>query len=820
MSTASEAGPVPLHGVRVIDLSNGVAGAYGAKMLAAWGADVIKVEPPEGDPTRHRLPRVGDSADGSILFGYLNTGKRSVAVDPLTREGIEALTALVAPADVVIESHAPGWWARRGLDLAAARKANPALIVCSVTPYGQDGPQAGWLSTPLTAFAAGGQMMVTGDEDKPPMKTAGYQADYQAGLHVFSSVATALVAVKRGEPGDHLDISMQEVQNACLEGFGPAAMVRGSDASRAGNQLRAIWGMYACADGWVGVSAMARQTGAVYACIGRPELADDPAFLNLLLNPEMNEVVQVLIGEWAAERTAAEIFAEAGRQRAPFSLVATPEDLLENAQLKHQGFWQTLEHPVLGEHKVPGMPFTLDDVLPVQSRAPLLGEHTGELLGPTHGGDSREEVPVSGQRKPLLDGVRVLDFSQVWAGPYAARFMADMGADVIHIEGPNFADAVRGVGRSEEPRGFDQSAYFNEYNRNKRGMALAMDKPEGHEAFLRLLAKSDIVLENWSVGVADRLGVSWDVIREANPRAIFIQMPAFGQTGPEANRVGFGPGIEQMGGLVALQGYEGEGPHRSGISYGDPNAGIVAAGAAAIGLLHRENTGEGCHIVLRQRDNLTGMVGEYMVAASIGIDIPRQMGNRDLQMAPHGVYRCLDDSGRYQADVAGNIVRELTDTWVAIACEDDEQWERLKGLIGDPRLNRADYDTLAGRKADEGTLDQVVGEWTATREAEAAADELQAAGVAATPVLSPLMLLGNRQMVARQAFTSYDHPIAGTQISTRPVWRLQDRLFRTVGPAPCFGEHNREVLRELGDYSDSEIDALEAAGVITDEPTA
>ncbi len=820
MPTASEAGPVPLQGIRVIDLSNGVAGAYGAKLLAAWGADVIKVEPPEGDPTRQRLPRVGDSPDGSVLFGYLNTGKRSVVVDAMTREGIEALRDLVGTADVVIESQAPGWWARRGLDLDAARADNPSLIVCSVTPYGQNGPQAGWRATALTAFASGGQLMLSGDEDKPPMKTAGYQAEYQAGLHAFSSIATALYAVKAGGRGDHIDLSMQEVQNASLEGFGPAAMVRGSDASRTGNQLRAIWGMYQCADGWVGVSAMARQTGAVYDCIGRPELADDPAFVNLLLNPEMNDVVKVMIGDWAAERTAAEIFAEAGRKRAPFSLVATPEDLLDNAQLKHQGFWQTLEHPVLGTHQMPGMAFTIDDEMAVQSRAPLLGEHTSEVLAPHNGHGHREQTAPAVPARPLLDGVRVLDFSQVWAGPYAARFWGDMGADVIHIEGPDFADAVRGVGRSQEPRGFDQSSYFNEYNRNKRGMALALDKPEGYEAFLRLLAKSDIVLENWSVGVADRLGLSWNAIHKANPRAIFVQMPAFGQTGPESSRVGFGPGIEQMGGLVALQGYEGEGPHRSGISYGDPNAGILAAGAAAIGLIQRERTGEGCHIVVRQRDNLTGMVGEYMVAASIGVEMPRQIGNRDPQMAPHNVYRCADDEGRYQADVAGNIVRELKDTWIAIACEGDAEWKALKAVVGDHRLEDPAYDSFFGRKQHEAAIDAVLSDWAATQEAGAAAVALQAAGVAAAPVLSPLMLIGDPQMVARQAFTSYDHPIAGTQLSSRPVWRLHDRIFKGVGPAPCFGEHNRAILRELGGYGDAEIDVLEAAGVITDEPTA
>jgi crotonobetainyl-CoA:carnitine CoA-transferase CaiB-like acyl-CoA transferase len=420
----------------------------------------------------------------------------------------------------------------------------------------------------------------------------------------------------------------------------------------------------------------------------------------------------------------------------------------------------------------------------------------------------------------LLDGVRVLDLTQVWAGPYAARFLADMGADVIHIEGPDFADAVRGVGRNQEPRGFDQSAYFNEYNRNKRGMALALDRPEGHAAFLRLVRESDVVIENWSVGVADRLGVNWEALSAANPNIVFVQMPAFGQSGPEAARVGFGPGIEQMGGLVSLQGYEGESPHKSGISYGDPNAGILAAGAVALGLLERGRTGEGCHLVVTQRNNLVGMVGEYMVAASIGAEMPRMIGNRDPQVAPHGVYRCRDDEGRFSADIAGNKVADLVDQWVAIAAEDDAAWTRLKGVIGDRRLETAAFDTLQGRLAARADIDAVIDAWTATREAHASAALLQAAGVSAAAVLSPLMVVRDAHLNARSFFTTYDHPIAGQQTTPRPVWRLSERPFTGIAPAPCFGEHNRVVLRDAGGYGDAEIDALEAAGVITDTPTA
>jgi crotonobetainyl-CoA:carnitine CoA-transferase CaiB-like acyl-CoA transferase len=561
---------------------------------------------------------------------------------------------------------------------------------------------------------------------------------------------------------------------------------------------------------------MARQTPAVYRCIGRPELADEPAFVNLLTNPEMNEVVATLIGDWAAQRTAAEVFEIAAQQRAPFSLVATPEDLLANSQLAHQGFWQTLEHPMLGTHQMPGMASALDGELPLLKRSPLLGEHTAEVLAELDTAPPR--APEVSAPRPFLHGVRVLDLTQVWAGPYGARFLADMGADVIHIEGPDFADAVRGVGRNQEERGFDQSSYFNEYNRNKRGMALALDRPEGHEAFMRLVAKSDVVIENWSVGVAARLGVDWAALVAANPQVVFVQMPAFGQTGPEAARVGFGPGIEQMGGLVSLQGYEGVSPHKSGISYGDPNAGILAAGAVALGLLKRNRTQRGCHVVVRQRDNLIGMVGEYMVAASVGAEMPRMIGNRDPQMAPHGVYRCLDDEGRYSADLLGNKVGDLTDTWIAIAVDGDGSWQALKSVIVDARLDRPEYDSLEGRLAARTEIDGVLSEWAARREANATAAKLQAAGVSATPVLSPLMVVRDHHLNARQFFTNYDHPIAGRQKTPRPVWRLAQRPFERLGPAPCFGEHNREVLLEVAGYSEAESDALEAAGVITNTP--
>ena len=808
-----------LEGMRVVDLSREPGAAYAARLFALLGADVVKVEPPEGDPLRRRGPRRGDDGESSTLFAYLNAAKRSAVLDPAVDADRAVLVRLIERADVVFEDGSPGWWAARGVDFAALTETHPRLVVVSVTPFGQDGPRAGWRATALTAHASGGQLMLCGDPEAPPLKVAGQQAYYQGGLHAFSGALTALYAVRRDGLGDHIDLSLQEVQAASLEAGGPIAMVREFDTGRAGNQARAVWGIYPCADGYVGVASMARQTGSVYRCIEHPELAEDPRFADLLNNPEMNEVASMLIEEWTMARGAQEIFEASQRHRAPFSLIPTPRALLDWAPLHASGFWSEVAHPTLGTHPLPGAPFTLNgERAHASGPAPRRGQHTTEVT--REAAEPAPAAPPAAHNARLpFEGLRVLDLSQVWAGPYAARFLADMGADVIHIEGPGFPDAVRGVGRGDDPRSFNKASYFNEYNRNKRGLALDLHRPEGMEAFKRLVPLADVVIENWSVGVSERLGMGYEDLRALNPRIVFVQMPGFSKELPESERVGFGPTIEQMGGLVALQGYEGGPPHKSGISYGDPIGGIVAAGATALGLWRREGTGEGCAIVVSQRDNVIGMVGEFMVAEALGIGYPVREGNRDPDAAPHNVYRTRDDSGRWQGDALGQPVAEFHDTWVAIAVDSNHAWRALCGVIRDARLDHPAYVTLAGRKAAEVAIDAVVGEWARERNATAVAEALQAAGVAACPVLSPLMLVQDAHLAARENFPTTVHPEAGEVRTSRPVWRMARRPTPRPAPAPTFGQHNREVLHDLAGYSDAEVDAFEASGLLATVPT-
>ncbi len=811
-----------LTGTRVIDLSTDVAGAFASRLLALYGADVIAIEPPGGHPLRWMTPRLGegDGPEFGALFAYLAAGKRSVVLDLDGDEDRERLRALIASADAVVESYAPGELAARGIDLDALVEAQPALVVTSITPYGQTGPKAGWRATALTSFASGGQMSLCGDPDQPPLKTAGHQAYYQGGLHGFAATVTALAAVARSGVGDRIDLSLQEVQATTLEGQGPSALTRGSEGMRSGNAARAAWGIHPSADGWVGLASMPRQSNSVYDCIGHPELKGDPTF-GSVWGIESNELLQVLVPEWTATRTAEEIFEESAKFRAPFSMIPTPRQLLDWKGLHDVDFWRHVEHPVLGTHALPGGPieFATSDREHDRggaSPAPLLGQHTDEVLeelaasAPTSSG-------APGEVTMPLDGVRVVDVTQVWAGPYATRFLADMGAEVIKVEGPTFADPIRTMGGATTPPEINLSSYFNEYNRNKLGVSLDIKHDSGLEALKRLIAASDVFIENWSSGVAERLGLGYEDVHALNPGIVYVSMPGFGHRGADAARIGFGPTIEQMGGLVALQGYEGGPPHRSGISYGDPIAGTAAAAAVAIGLARRERTGEGCYALVPQRDVIVSLVGEYMVAESLGHSVPTRLGNRDLEYAPHNVYPTRDEGPRPVIMPSGEVAIELFDRWLAIAIDSDHAWTALRGVIGEERLDDPRYEDVVGRRAEVEAIDGVIGQWTQDHDADDAAAELQAVGVAASSVLTPLLATTDEHLVARGMYLTYDHADAGHQRTAAPPWRMQRRPVSELRPAPRFGEHSVPLMRDIAGYDDEAIEAMANARVTTTE---
>ncbi len=245
--------------------------------------------------------------------------------------------------------------------------------------------------------------------------------------------------------------------------------------------------------------------------------------------------------------------------------------------------------------------------------------------------------------KPLpLEGIRIADLTMVWAGPYATRLLADMGAEVIKIESLAVWDQLRGLGSlpPDTPRLYNKSAYFNHNNRNKYGATFNLRHPRGKELFLELVKQCDVVMENYRAEVMDRLGLSFDELRAVKPDIILVSMPGHGKTGPERDYVAYGTNVEQLAGVVSLTGYEGEEAQKTGISFGDPMAGTAAAGAVAMALHYRNRTGRGQFIDLAQREALSTFVGAQMVGYSMNHELPERLGNKHPYHAPHGVYPC------------------------------------------------------------------------------------------------------------------------------------------------------------------------------------
>jgi crotonobetainyl-CoA:carnitine CoA-transferase CaiB-like acyl-CoA transferase len=427
----------------------------------------------------------------------------------------------------------------------------------------------------------------------------------------------------------------------------------------------------------------------------------------------------------------------------------------------------------------------------------------------THAGSAAGAAQAHGTDRPRkrlpLAGIRIADLTAVWAGPYATRLLADMGADVIKVESPGSPDLLRTLSMLPPgtERAYNKSAYFNHNNRNKYGASIDLSTPKGRDLFLDLVQVSDVVIENFRADVLDKLGLGYEVLRTARPDIILVSMPGHGKTGPEAGYIAYGTHVEQLAGLVSITGYEGGEPHKSGISYGDPVSGTAAAGAVMTALLYRRRTGKGQFIDLAQREALTALLGEYVVGYSMSRRLPVPAGNSHPAWAPHGVFPC---SG--------------SDEWVAIAVRTDREFEALCRVVGQPELaSDPRFADGLSRHRNRAELDEPIGVWTAQRSAEAAAEALQAASVPAGPVESFKQLLDDDpHLRARGFFEEVTHQDAGTWRMEGPVWRLSDTPAHIRRNAPAFAEHNRLVFHSLLGLGDAELQELERTRAIGNEP--
>ncbi|HZP28177.1 MAG TPA: CoA transferase [Acidimicrobiia bacterium] len=784
-----------LEALRVVDFSFGIAGGYCCRLLADAGADVVKVEPPEGDPWRAWTAGDApvDPVEGSALFRFLHHGVRSVAGQP----GDALVEQLVASADVVVDS-----FAADEFDAPALCARHPGLVVLSITPFGRTGPYAGRPCTEFTVQAESGGLAGRGGPDQVPIMAGGRISEWVAGTFAAVAVAAAARYARLTGHGEHIDFSVMETMNIAGGSYGQLAyQLAGSPPVTTVHRTFETPSIEPTLDGYVGFCTNSRaQFDAFLELIERRDLLGDAELATFAGRQkrwtEWNEAVHA----WTTRHTTADVVKRASELRIPVAPVLDGDSIFKCEHFRERGVF--VDDPT-GTFKMPRPAWRLDDEDPPPPRAaPRLGEHTGRV----EARPVQRAAPTETRRLPL-DGVRVIDLTAWWAGPVAAGMIAMLGADVIHVESVGRIDGMRMTGRLHGSDGewWERATHYLCANANKRNLTLDLTRSAGRELLARLVRESDAIIENFTPRVMANFGFTRERIRELNDRCILVRMPAFGLSGPWRDNSGFAQTMEQVSGLAWITGHAYDQPRiQRGPS--DPNAGMHAAFALVVGLARRDATGLGSHFEVTMVEGALNAAAEIAIERSAYGNVLGRDGNRGPHVAPQGLYRC-----------AG------FDRWLAVSVATDEHWRGLRAALGDPGW-AADpaLDTYAGRRARHDFLDERIGEWCAPLDADHAATVLLRHGVPAAAPRDARLTVANPQLAHRGFHEDVDHPVVGRRLVPTVPFRFASLDAAPGGrwirhPAPLLGQHNAEILTALG-VDPSELAELERTGIIGTRP--
>ncbi len=780
--------PGVLTGLRVLDLAD-QSGALAGRLLAGLGADVVLLERPGGSALRTIPPFMENvsAPDRSLFFWFYAAGKRSVLCDPTTPDGAALLDDLAGRADVLIDTGPPG-------GTAALCERHPRLIVASITPFGQSGPYRDWHASDLVAQAVGGMLAVNGHADGPPLQSLGLQAYHQAGVFAATGIVAALLSREQTGRGQHVDVSLQAAVAGSLEHVPGLFHQSGLVARRQGTlHWTRFFRLGRCKDGWVMHCTLGDWTSLIewVKADGFGAEIDDPALEEPMARQKQAERIFSVLDAWGARYTVAELYEGAQLRRIPYAAVRAPEALLSDPHLAERGFFVPIEHPGLGRTvRFPGVPFRIDDLPWHVTAPPRLDADREAVLGTWPAGEPARASQSASPGTPPLAGIRVLDFTWVVAGPVATRILADLGADVIKVERRNAVDF-----------GNRRGGLSGTLMRGKRSVVLNLGDARGVALARRLALASDVVIDNFSARVMSNLGLDHATLRTERPDLICARMTGYGLTGPDRDKVSYGPTLQALTGYTLLMGEPGRPPAGFGYSYSDLAAGNLGALAVLLALWHRRRTGTGALIDLAQQEAVASLLGPLLLERAVAGGVSSAVGNASQEApgAPHGVYPSAGD-----------------DRWIAIAVFDDAGWARFVRVAGDPAwADDPRFATHAGRGTHATELDRHVASWTRTLPADVAMERLQAAGVAAGRVANAAELCaGDPQLRARGHFVDVPTPRGTTVRLDGPAFLLSGTPAAVRGPGPLLGEHGDAVLAEVLGLEPHEIAALHAGGVI------
>ena len=784
-----------LAGVFVVELAGSLAGAHAAKLLGDLGAQVVCVEPEGGAPMR---------SDAARWAAYATS--RTAAA-----QGSEAAATWLARADVVIESSADAPLTIHP-DLVG-----PDALHLQISPFGRSGPYADWQGSDITDQAIGGYLYLSGRPDREPLQGPMGQAALAAGVMGAIGVMAGLHARRRGGGSQTIEVTHHEALAALHQFTDVRFSHAGNVLPRMGNRYAGPGspiGMYRASDGWIAFTVATAEHGQT--------LLEVTGLTHLLELPGITSVTDVMINAsildpalngWLAETTVEEAVELLQAVRLAVAPVLTMQEVLADPQLEARAWWQATE--VDGRTvRIPGPPFRIDDwkwqARPAPTNASFVDGTPPEPLPAL----ARSAAPDQADMAGPLAGIRVLDLTRVWAGPLAARSLAELGADVVMVEAPwarmplavpqSYVDASHFFPDDEAgDHPWNRNGFINKFAVDKRSVGLDISSPKARAVFERLVEQADVVIENYSPRVMPNLGLGEDRLRALNPHIVYVTMPGYGRTGPARDYSAYGPVLDSHAGLSTLMGYPELDAWKCGIAWPDPVAGIHATFAVLAALWSREHDPErrGMTVEVAQFETAVSMIGDRLVQSQLDGFDPPLPGNRSVTSAPQGVYPC-----------AG------VDRWLALTVPDDRRWAALCAAVGFP-ADWAVWDVEQRRRNHDG-IDAAMSTWTATRAPAAGAVLLQSVGVPAAPVVDGRDMLTDPHLAARGFYQQVTHPEAGTHPWSPLPARLSKTPLTIHRPAPLLGEHNRAVLREWAGYDDDEIDALIADGCLADRPPA
>ncbi len=841
-----------LEGIRVLEIADEL-GEFCGRVLSGLGADVLKVEPPTGEITRTYGPFLDDipGPNRSLHFWHYNLGKRSATLDLDDEADRGIFRDLASAADVVLVSRSPAYMRERGLDEGALRALNPSLVYARISPFGDDGPWSTYRGSDLVHLALGGVAMncgydpdLRGRYDTPPIAPQMWQSYQIAGELMTLAVMAALYYRHRGGQGQYLTVSVHDAVSKCTESDIPNWIYSSLEHFRqtCRHSMPTLTREMICRtkDGrWqlpystYMTSAMKNDvpsTASLLSKYGMQADLDDERYLDpgYLRHPGVAAHVSHVVSDFFLRVLASEeTWKEAQAVGLPWSPIRRPEENLQDEHWRMRDTFEEIRHPEIGRSFTDVTSKWVSDV-PWRKgqRVPMLGADSAEWVESAPKRSTPYEAtiastePKSWRGSPsALHGVRIVDLSWILASGGAGRFFAAMGAEVIKVEHHSRPDHMRGspIGRVKRPPITDHggvpqpldmngSGAFMEVNAGKLSVSLDLKNAEGLRLLKTLIRDADALISGFAPGALDRLGLGYDVVRAINPRIVMVEQSGMGAVGTYGSTRSYGPTAQAMSGLTEMSGLpEPYPPAGIGYSYLDWFGAYNMANSVMSGLYRAAVTGLGCHIDSSQVEVGLSLAGTAFLDYSANGRRWMRYGNRSpyKAAAPSGIYRATGE-----------------DSWIAISCFSDNDWDILVRVLGLTSLSTdARFESLSERLRNQDALDAVIDEATGGWDAYALMGELQAAGVAAGVCQTA------RDRIERDpqlAFGEWLVELNQTELGTFPVRELPFSMSATppaIGgrlrrSGPNYGEDNDYVLGTILGLSEAEVAELKLSGVV------